>query len=58
MAWDQAVMRVSPVTYQRVTDIKTAMQDAKRRQVTYSEVLDQLVETWISAQLAAPEPGR
>lgn len=58
MAWDQATMKVSPATYARVTTIKQAMEGKKQRQVTYSEVLDQLAETWESAQLTAPEPGR
>jgi hypothetical protein len=46
MAWDQATMKVSPMTYQRVTVIKQLMETEKQRQVTYSEVLEELARTW------------
>jgi hypothetical protein len=46
MAWDQATMKITPPTYARVTVVKLAMEQEKKRQVTYSEVIDYLVTHW------------
>lgn len=46
MAWDQAVMKISPPVFARVTAVKQAMEEEKKRQVTYSEVIDYLVTHW------------
>lgn len=42
-AFEQVAMKVNPVTYRRVTSVKKIMEHDKQRQVTYSEVVDELV---------------
>jgi hypothetical protein len=57
----QATMKVARPTYARLTEIKEQMQapEVKDRQVTYSEVLDELVRHWrATGQLDVKEAGR
>lgn len=47
MAFDKAPpIRTAPATYARVTAIKQEMEREKQRQVTYDEVLGELVKLW------------
>ena len=40
------VIAVSGPTYARLTQIQGVMRAAKQRQVTYSEVVDELIKVW------------
>jgi hypothetical protein len=44
--WDQITLKVSPATYQRVTEVRGQMKEINGRAVTYSETLDSLVRLW------------
>ena len=46
MEFEQQTMKVSPATYQRVTEVRSQMTELNGRRVTYSETLDELVRLW------------
>jgi hypothetical protein len=46
MAENYPVIRLSPIVYARVTAIKKTLTAEKQRQVTYTEVVNELVECW------------
>jgi hypothetical protein len=42
----QVTMKVPPKVYQRLTEIREAMQVEETRAVTYGEVVQRLAEAW------------
>lgn len=61
MAFAQTVIKVGGATHQRVTAVKRQLEQARGRQVTYAEVVDELVRHWeASARLLqdVKEAGR